>query len=167
MGAARPFFMTRGKSLTDVYTRERTLQREIEQRVQSALPGVEVLALELVSPARFCVYVDHPAGVDHALCERVTNVLRGYLDRYSVDVSSPGLDRPLRKPAHFADAVGSEVTLRTSEELNGRKRFRGQVVSAGERAVTVALNGDESVEIPYEAIVRGNVVATSESGWVR
>jgi len=50
--------------------------------VESGLPGVEVLAVELLSPARFCVYVDHPAGVDHALCERVTNVLRGYLDRY-------------------------------------------------------------------------------------
>ena len=85
--------------MTDTYVTERTLQREVSERVEAGIPGIEVLALELVSPQRFCVYVDHPTGVDHALCERVTSVLRGYLDRYSVDVSSPGLERPLRKPA--------------------------------------------------------------------
>ena len=82
--------------MQDVRQTEKTLQRDVTQRVESGLPGVEVLALELVSPQRFCVYVDHPGGVDHALCERVTNVLRGYLDRYSIDVSSPGFERPLR-----------------------------------------------------------------------
>src|SRR5919108_1893500 len=95
------------------HQKEKELQREIARTVESALPGVEVLALELTGKERFCVYVDHPQGVDHALCERVTDVLRSYLDRYSVDVSSPGLERPLRKPAHFANAVGRRVALRT------------------------------------------------------
>jgi ribosome maturation factor RimP len=143
--------------LPDVYTKERTLQREVEQRVEGTLPDVEVLALELLSPARFCVYIDHPGGVDHALCERVTNVLRGYLDRYAVDVSSPGIERPLRKPAHFAGAVGRNVSLRTSGEIGGRKRFRGELVAAGERAVTVAAGNEQAVEIPYDAIVRANL----------
>src|SRR5207253_2185854 len=84
---------------------------------------------------RFCVYVDHPGGVDHALCERVTSVLRGYLDRYSIDVSSPGFERPLRKPAHFANAVGRRVAVRTEHEISGRKRFRGQVLAAGEKGI--------------------------------
>src|SRR5918911_4237166 len=118
--------------MQDVRQTEKTLQREVTQKVESGLPGVEVLALELVSPQRFCVYVDHPAGVDHALCERVTNVLRDYLDRYSIDVTSPGLERPLRKPAHFANALGRQVSVRTSHEIAGRKRFRGQVLAAGE-----------------------------------
>jgi ribosome maturation factor RimP len=83
----------------------------------------------------------------------VTSVLRDYLGDYSVDVSSPGLERPLRKPAHFRDAVGRRVALRTTE----RKRVRGEVVSAGEAAVTVETNG-KSVDIPYEAIVRGNLI---------
>ena len=48
--------------------------------VAAALPEVEVLAVELAGPERLCVYIDHPEGVDHALCEQVTNVLRGYLD---------------------------------------------------------------------------------------
>src|ERR687883_376248 len=74
---------------TAPHQKERELQREIARTVESALPGVEVLALELTGKERFCVYVDHPHGVDHALCERVSHVLRGYNDRYSIEVSSP------------------------------------------------------------------------------
>ena len=84
-----------------------------------------MLAVELVGPERFTVFVDHAQGVDHALCARVTDVLRDYLEQYTVDVSSPGLERPLRKPAHFANAVGRKVALRTPE----RKRLRGEVVA--------------------------------------
>ena len=135
------------------HDKERQLTREIAPRVESALPGTEVLAVELTSPDRFTVYVDHVRGVDHALCERVTNVLRDYLREYSVDVSSPGLERPLRKRAHFRDVVGRRVTLRTE----GRNRVRGEVVAADERTVTVKTN-DESVDIPYDSIVRGNLI---------
>jgi len=144
--------------LPDVRGTEKTLQREVTQAVESGLPGVEVLAVELVSPTRFCVYVDHSGGVDHSLCERVTHVLRGYLDRYSVDVSSPGVERPLRKPAHFANAVGRRVAVRTSQEIAGRKRFRGQVLEAGEQGFSLGAETGEPVLIPYEEIVRGNVI---------
>jgi len=127
--------------------------REIAPKVEGALPGTEVLAVELTSPERFTVYVDHVSGVDHALCERVTNVLRDYLRDYSVDVSSPGSERPLRNRAHFDDVVGRRVALRTQE----RNRVRGEVVAAGERSVTVRTNG-EAVDIPYDSIVRGNLI---------
>jgi ribosome maturation factor RimP len=157
MGARRPFFL-RKDVMPDVRRTERTLQREVTQAVESGLRGVEVLAVELLSPQRFCVYVDHPAGVDHALCERVTNVLRGYLDRYSIDVSSPGLERPLRKPSHFANAVGRRVALRTEHEIAGRRRFRGKVLAAGEQGVRLGAEGAEPVLIPYDDIVRGNVI---------
>jgi ribosome maturation factor RimP len=144
-------------AMADMHTTERTLQREVGERVEAGIPGVEVLAVELVSPQRFCVYVDHPAGVDHALCERVTGVLRGYLDRYAIDVSSPGLERPLRKPAHFERAVGRRVAVRTSREIGGRKRFRGEVLAAGERELRLGAEGGEAV-IPYAEIVRGNLI---------
>src|SRR5205809_2139024 len=143
--------------MATTFEKERQLREEIVPRVVNDLPEVDVLAVELVSPQRFCVYVDHPAGVDHALCERVTNVLRGYLDRYSLDVSSPGLERPLRKPAHFANAVGRRVALRTEHEIAGRKRFRGKVLAASERGVRLGPEGSEPVLIPYDDIVRGNV----------
>src|ERR671919_1322488 len=123
--------------MTNAHDRERMLQREITQTVERGLPGVEVLAVELSGPERFTVFVDHPQGVDHALCERVTHLLRGYLDRYTVEVSSPGFERPLRKPAHFAGVLGRRVAIRTRDDIDGRKRFRGELVSAGTSAVTV------------------------------
>jgi len=135
------------------HDKERQLMREIAPRVEGALPGTEVLAVELTSPERFVVYVDHIQGVDHALCERVTNVLRDYLREYAVDVSSPGSERPLRKPSHFRNVVGRRVALRTE----GRSRVRGEVVAADERSVTVKTEG-ESVHIPYDSIVRGNLI---------
>ena len=131
---------------------ERTLQREVARLVERALPGVDVLALELTGKERFTVYVDHPQGVDHALCERVTTVLRPYLDSYTVEVSSPGFERPLRTRDHFVRAVGRPVRVKTETG-----RARGQVVSAGERAVQIAADG-EPVDIPYEQIVRANLI---------
>jgi ribosome maturation factor RimP len=142
---------------TNVYEKERTLTRDVVQRVEGTLPGVEVLAVELSGPERFCVYVDHAGGVDHALCERVTDVLRDYLRDYSVDVSSPGVERPLRTREHFNRAIGRRVALRISAEIGGRKRFRGEVKDARERNVTVEIDGTD-MDIPYEAIVRGNLI---------
>jgi ribosome maturation factor RimP len=139
--------------MADVHTRERELEREISPQVESGVPGVEVLAVEITGRARFTVYVDHPQGVDHGLCARVTNQLRDYLRTYSVEVSSPGLARPLRKPAHFRNAVGRRVAIRTP----GHKRVRGEVVEASERTVTVRAGG-EAIEIPYDTIVRGNLI---------
>jgi ribosome maturation factor RimP len=144
--------------MAEAHDRERQLYREVAPAVEQAIPGVEVLALELAGRERFVVFVDHPEGVDHALCERVTNVLRPYLRDWSIDVSSPGSERPLRKPAHFERAVGRKVALRTEAAIDGRRRFRGELVAAGERGLKVAPAGAEPVEIPYEAIVRGNLI---------
>ena len=143
--------------MTAIQDKERSLQREISVRVESGLPGVEVLAVELSGPERFCVYVDHAAGVDHALCARVTNLLRDYLDRYTIEVSSPGLERPLRTRAHFANVVGRRVAVRTSDDIDGRKRFRGELVAVGDGAVTVH-TGSAAFDIPYDTIVRGNLI---------
>jgi ribosome maturation factor RimP len=142
---------------TSIFDKERTLTREVTDRVERGVPGVEVLAVELTGPERFCVYIDHPQGVDHALCERVTNVLREYLRAYSVDVSSPGLARPLRRPEHFRRIVGRTVSLRTASEIEGRTRFRGELLAAGDSAISLAAGG-EAVDIPYDAIVRGNLI---------
>jgi ribosome maturation factor RimP len=140
-----------------VHEKERQLQREVAATVESRLPDVEVLAAELSGPERLTVYIDHPEGVDHALCERVTDALRSYLEHYTLDVSSPGLERPLRTPRHFADVIGRRAAIRTRGEIDGRKRFRGEVVAADEREVTLA-TGSGRVDIPYEAIARGNLI---------
>ena len=139
--------------MATTYERERQLTREIAPKVERAMPGTEVLAVELNSPDRFTVYVDHAGGVDHALCERVTNVLRDYLREYSVDVSSPGFERPLRTRGHFRNAVGRRVTLRTDQP----RRVRGEIRAAGERSITID-TGKESIDVPYDTIVRANLI---------
>lgn len=144
---------------TTTFSKERALSDEIAPAVERSVPGVEVLAVELLSPSRFCVYIDHPDGVDHALCERVTYVLDAYRADYTIDVSSPGPERPLRKREHFEAVTGQEVSLRADVENIGRKRFRGHVVEAGEERVTIAVpSTTEPLHIPYDAIVRANLI---------
>jgi len=151
--------------MSTMYARERTLQEKIAPAVERSVPGVEVLAVELASPSRFRVYVDHPSGVDHALCERVTGALGSYLDDFTVEVSSPGPDRPLRTPAHFASAQGRRVAIRTGRDVAGRHRFRGEVLAVDEEAVTLSVSpgvsGSDSLRIPYDAVVRANLTDTA------
>ena len=143
--------------MATTYEKELKLLQQIAPLVENDLPGVEVLAIELMTPTRFCVYVDHPSGVDHALCKQVTDSLREFLREYTIDVSSPGLERPVRKPQHFANVVGRKVALRTAEPVDGRSKFKGEVRQAGAEALTVSIDGAD-VDIPYEAIVRGNLI---------
>ena len=144
------------------FARERTLQDEIAPAVERGVPGVEVLAVELLSPSRFCVYVDHPEGVDHDLCARVTYLLDAYRSDYTIDVSSPGPERPLRKPRHFADAVGRGINVRTDRPIEGRNRFKGELLEAADGALTLRRpDADEPLRIPYDAIVRANLTDTA------
>ena len=143
--------------MTQVHVRERELQREIADAVRDRVPETDVLAVELTGPEHLVVYIDHPEGVDHSLCERVTGVLRSYLEHYTLDVSSPGLERPLRTPRHFAGVVGRRAAIRTSTEIAGRKRFRGEVVAADDSEVTLESGGGH-IRIPYDAIARGNLI---------
>jgi ribosome maturation factor RimP len=140
-----------------VHERERELQREVAETVETRLPDVEILAVELGGPERMSVYIDRPGGVDLALCEQVSVVLRPYTDRFSLDVSSPGFERPLRTPQHFAGVVGRRVSVRTARAVRERRRFKGEVVVAGAEAVTLA-TGDAEIDVPYDEIVRGNLI---------
>ena len=122
--------------MSDVYTKERTLEREIAPAIERSLPGVEVLALELVSPHRFCVYVDHPGGVDHALCERVTaaarRLPRGLRNRRLV--AGPRAAAAQAGPLRAGVGRRSRSDARPAER---KARLRGEVVAAGERHVTI------------------------------
>jgi ribosome maturation factor RimP len=144
--------------MASVYEKERTLEREISGRVAEALPGVEVLAVELTGPERFTVFVDREGeAVDLALCEQVTRLLSDYLREYGIDVSSPGPERPVRKPEHFQRALGRQVKLKTDK----RTKVRGEIKRADDDAVTLAADSGE-VAIPYEEIVRGNLIYERE-----
>ena len=133
------------------------IQREIEKRLATAEPEVEVLIAEPVSANKLQLVIDHPDGVTLGLCERVTNHLRDYLADYSLEVSSPGPKRPLTKPDHFRRFVGRRARVRTREPRDGHTSFTGELVGASDAEVTVAADGGV-VSIPYEDINRSNLL---------
>lgn len=132
-------------------------QEYIEERLAHAEPDVEVLLVEQISGSKVRVFVDHPSGVDLALCERVTNHLRDLLVDYSLEVSSPGPERPLSKPQHFRRYVGRRARVRTRQDHGGRKTFTGELVGASDSEITVAADTGV-VSIPYSDINRSNLV---------
>ena len=134
-----------------------TVERDIESRIAELEPEVEVIAVERQGPEALRVYIDHPEAVDLALCERVTNHLRDLLARYALEVSSPGLDRPLTKPEHYRRFLGRRVRVRTHDAIEGRRNFTGTLAGADDRAVRVEDSGD-AVEIPLSGIHRSNLV---------
>jgi ribosome maturation factor RimP len=135
----------------------RDIQTEIETRLRSAEPDVEVVLAEQVAAERLRVVVDHPDGVDLALCERVTHYVRDLLTDYSLEVSSPGPRRPLTKPEHFRRFLGRRARVRTRAAHEGRSSFTGELVGASDDAVTVAADGGV-VSIPYADIKRSNLL---------
>ena len=131
------------------------LQTEIEARLAGVEPQVEVLLAEVAGPT-LRLFIDHPDGVTLELCERVSAHLTDYRERYSLEVSSPGIDRPLTKPQHFTRFIGRRARVRLREAAE-HKQVTGELVGATDREVTLAA-GDGVVTIPYDQIVRSNLV---------
>jgi ribosome maturation factor RimP len=132
-------------------------ERDIQERLSGTDPDVEVLLVEQTGAGRLRLFIDHPEGVDLALCERVTRELSELLEQYSLEVSSPGPARPLVKPDHFRRFVGRRVRVRTRSDHDGRTSFIGELVGATDDQVTVAAD-DGIVSIPYSDINRSNLV---------
>jgi ribosome maturation factor RimP len=133
------------------------LTSEIEARLATAAPGVEVLLVEVVSRDTLRLFIDHPNGVTLAMCEQVSGLLADYRDRYALEVSSPGQDRPLTKPQHYSRFLGSRARLRLREAHEGHKSVTGELVGASDQEVTIAA-AEGIVTIPYEQIARSNLV---------
>jgi ribosome maturation factor RimP len=133
------------------------LTTDIEQRLAGLEPDVELLACEKVGSARLRLFIDHPDGVSLDLCERVTHHLRELLLDYSLEVSSPGPERPLTKPDHFRRFLGRRARVRLREPKDGHKSFTGELVGASDDEVTVAA-GEGVVSIPYSDINRSNLL---------
>jgi ribosome maturation factor RimP len=160
------------------------LQTEIEERLAVCEPDVEVLLAEVVSsPAHptLRIFIDHPGGVTLALCERVTVALTALRERYTLEVSSPGLERPLTKPEHFRRFVGRRARVRaeagrhspsaripvsasgdrpapsSQPSSQSRRSYTGELVGASDTEITLAADGT-LVSIPYAQIRRSNLV---------
>ena len=133
------------------------VQTEIEQRLATSEPEVEVLLAEVLAGSTLRLFIDHPAGVTLGLCERVSAHLNDLRDRYTLEVSSPGQDRPLTKPQHFTRFLGRHARVRLREARGGHKSVTGELVGASEEDVTIAVR-EGVVTIPYAEIARSNLV---------
>ena len=147
------------------------LQADIERRLAHSEPDVEVLLAEVAGGRCLRVFIDHPEGVTLALCERVTLLLSDLRERYALEVSSPGSERPLTKPAHFRRFVGRRARVRTrhprpapstagagaAQTARTVRSFTGELVGASEREVTLAADGGV-IAIPYSEIRRSNLI---------
>ncbi len=120
-------------------------------------PVVEPLGLELVDVERragvLLVTVDQAGGVDLDALTRANRALSRALDdldpipgRYSLEVSSPGLERPLRTPAQFARAVGETITVKTRPQVPGDRRRRGRLLSADDEGFELRPEGEDGTE---------------------
>ncbi|HST54886.1 MAG TPA: ribosome maturation factor RimP [Solirubrobacteraceae bacterium] len=138
------------------------LQTDIERRLATSEPDVEVVLAEVVGGSTLRVFIDHPEGITLALCERVTRELGDLRDRYSLEVSSPGVERPLTKPAHFRRFVGRRARVRLrdahqSESATAARNLTGELVGASDSEITLAADGGV-IAIPYADIRRSNLV---------
>jgi len=128
--------------------------------------GLELVDVEMKSGV-LQVTVDREGGVDLEALTDANRAVSALLDevdpipgRYSLEVSSPGIERPLRTPVHFAKAVGSTVTVKTRPQVPGERRLRGTLVASDEAGFTIDVEGsdDEPMRLAYGDIDHARTV---------
>lgn len=132
-----------------------------------AATGFELWGIDLFQQGRHSVlrlYIDGPEGVGVDDCAAVSHQVSGVLDvedpitgEYTLEVSSPGWDRPLFTLAHYARYLGTPVAIRLASPINGRRKYKGVVLQVTDEAVELQVEA-ETVRVPFAAIDKGNVV---------
>ncbi|WP_294946025.1 ribosome maturation factor RimP [Sulfurivirga sp.] len=145
------------------------LEDRIEQMVKPAIEdlGCEFWGCEYLpvsGHATLRIYIDKPEGVTVDDCADVSHEVSGILDvedpisgAYNLEISSPGVDRPLMNPEHFSRYVGEEVAVRAHEPVLGRRKFKGPLLSADESGIEILVDG-ETYAIDYDNIDKANLV---------
>lgn len=142
-----------------------TLQSEIEALLATGEPDVEVLLAEPVGGGALRVYIDHPDGVTLALCERVTAALAPLRERHALEVSSPGIERPLTKPDHFRRFVGRRARVRTRGDLDARAPEAGaQSPQQRSRAAAAGRSARAARQAATRRSYTGELVGASDTG---
>jgi ribosome maturation factor RimP len=151
--------------------RESVELRELIEPAITAL-GYELVGVEFMhgKTGVLRVYIDHPEGIGVDDCEQVSHQVSGILDvedpirgRYALEVSSPGLDRPLYQARDFERFAGSEVDLRLLAPLDGRRKFKGVLGGLRDGQVVVQMNDDEELVVALEEIDQARLVPDYKS----
>ena len=139
---------------------------EIIERV-TAREGLELVHWETVGPRNHFVlriFIDKPGGVTLGDCERVSNQVGTLFDvedlipnQYTLEVSSPGIERGLYKPADYERFAGSRVKLRTAEPINGQRNFKGTLIGISGDTVSLEADAAGRIDIPFEQIAKANI----------
>lgn len=145
----------------------------VQALVDRHLEGVEVVLVEVAGDRDrrvVRIFLDHPAGVTHDLCGRVSHAVGEAIDTgnviegpYSLEVSSPGLDRPLRKPEHFSAQIGRRIAVQTVKPVEGRTSWQGELVKVDADAVEVVQDG-RPARIALANVARANLVYEFNQG---
>jgi ribosome maturation factor RimP len=133
------------------------IAEDVERVLGAVLPAIDLVDVRVVTGGVLRVLIDHPDGVDHERCVEVGRALVAFRERYSLEVSSPGIPRPLTKPAHYERFRGREVDVRLPAPLEGRRRVRGELLESDGQRVVVR-DSEGALEIPFAAISRAHLV---------
>ena len=132
--------------------------------------GFELVGVEFDTHQRILrVYIDREGGIVVDDCSKVSHQLSGLLDvedpipgNYHLEVSSPGIDRPLFAPAHFERFKGSVARIQLARPIDGRRRFKARLLGV-EGDKVLLLDGEAQFEIPFDSIDRARIVPEFES----
>jgi len=127
------------------------------------LVGVEYLAQGAHSVLR--VFIDSEQGITLDDCSRVSHQISGVLEvedpirgKYNLEVSSPGLDRPLFTRSHFQRFVGRGVKLRLRQPLNGQRKFKGVINAVENEHIQITLDQEQVLELQIDEIEKANLI---------
>ncbi|MBK5232739.1 MAG: ribosome maturation factor RimP [Thermoleophilia bacterium] len=134
---------------------------EIEERLREVDQQIEFLAVEPAGGDALRIYVDHPDGVSLEICRKVTSGLNELLIDHTLEVSSPGPERPLTKPEHFSRFEGRRAKVMTTEPIQDRRKFTGTILEATEQEVKLGYD-NSVVNIPYRSVERSHLVPEIE-----
>jgi ribosome maturation factor RimP len=139
---------------------------EVIERV-AAREGLELVHWETVGPRNYFVlriFIDKPGGVTLGDCERVSNQVGTLFDvedlissQYTLEVSSPGIERGLYKPADYERFTGSRVKLRTAQPIDGQRNFKGVLLGINGDIVSLEADAAGRIDIPFEQIAKANI----------
>ena len=133
------------------------IAEDVERVLGAAMPAIDVVDVRILPGGIIRVLIDHPEGVDHERCVEVGRALAAFRERFALEVSSPGIPRPLTKPAHFERFIGRQADVRFHATHEGRRRIRGELVECDAQRVVVR-DEDGALEIPFAAISRAHLV---------
>ena len=146
------------------------LEDKLTRLVASAVEalGIELVGIEYLAQGAHSVlrvFIDSEQGITLDDCSKVSHQISGVLEvedpirgKYSLEVSSPGLDRPLFTLAHFERFIGQDVKLRLRQPLNGQRKFKGVISAVENGQIQIALDENQALELEIDEIEKANLI---------